>query len=63
MIFDDVTSELDDIRAEWVCHKLAGRGNQVFISSVEAVPIQKITGLTKALLARRGELTEVGSAA
>lgn len=63
MIFDDVTSELDGLRVEWVCHALASRGNQVFISSVEAVPIQKITGLTKALLVRRGEMVEVESAA
>ena len=63
LLFDDVASELDASRVEWVCHILASRGNQVFVSALETVPIRTMSGLVRTLLVRRGETKVIEAAA
>ena len=63
LLFDDVASELDAARVEWVCHTLASRSNQVFVSALEAVPFRTMSGLVRALFVCRGEAKVIEAAA
>jgi DNA replication and repair protein RecF len=63
MIFDDVMSELDGSRVEWIRGVLETMGNQIFISALEKISLRNRLGVGKKFIVRQGKIEPVGVAA
>ena len=63
LIFDDVMSELDGSRTEWIRGVLATMGNQVFISALERISLRNRLGAGKKFVVHQGNIEPVEAAA
>ena len=63
LIFDDVMSELDGSRVEWIRGVLETMGNQIFISALERISLRNRLGRGKKFVVRQGKIEPIESAA
>ncbi|MBI2880612.1 MAG: DNA replication and repair protein RecF [Candidatus Tectomicrobia bacterium] len=63
LVLDDVMSELDRGRAEWLHRALESVQSQVFISALEPIPLRGRSGAAWKFAVRRGEIEQTEAAA
>ena len=63
LIFDDVMSELDGSRIEWIRGVLETMGNQVFISTLERISLRNRLGCGKKFTVHQGKIELIEAAA